>query len=166
MNAGQVEQGKEVGRKSKQSGCMTMKKKMYWFTLSGCALVAAAVLWWWQASVIFPEYFSPTATTPDAMELTQTTKETSASPLSGHQIPASPETKPVLSSSTPNAQNFGESGKLKDAINPPLIAADEEAVKDTGEFLDPDAEIPSQSLNDEAEPMDTGPFINADSLSN
>ncbi len=142
-----------------------MKKKMYWFTLSGCALVAAAGLWWWQASVIVPEYFSPTTTTSDAMELTQATKGTSASPLSGHQIPASPETKPMLSSSTPNAQKFGDSGKLKDAVNPPLITIDEEAVKDTGEFLDPDAEIPPQSLDDKAEPMDTGPFINADSAS-
>ena len=143
-----------------------MKKKMYWFTLSGCALVAAGVLWWWQASLIAPEYFSPTATTPVAIELTQTTKVTSALPLSGHQIPASPETKPVLSSSsTSSAQKFDDSGKSKDAVNPPLITADEEAVKDTGEFLDPDAEIPPQSLDDKAEPMDTGSFINADSPS-
>lgn len=163
MNASQVEQGKEIGRKSKQAGCMTMKKKMYWFTLSGCVLVAAVVLWWWQASLIAPKYFSPTATAPDAMELTHATKGTLTSPLSIHQIPASPETKPVLSSSTPNAQKFGDSGKLKDAIHPPLITANEEEVKDTGEFLDPDAEFPPQSLDDEAEPMDTGPFINADS---
>lgn len=139
---------------------------MYWFTLSGCALVAVAILWWWQASLIVPEYFSPTATAPDAMELTQATKGILTSPLSVRQIPASPEIKPVLSSSsTSNAQKFGDSGKLKDAVNPPLITIDEETVKDTGEFLDPDAEIPLQSLDDEAEPMDTGPFINADSPS-
>ena len=139
-----------------------MKKRWFWFTLSGCALVAVAGLWWWQASLVDPEFAPSSATAPNAMELTQAAGGTSPSQFTVHQNPASPEAKPVSSSSTPTAQKFDDSGKLKDAVNPPLITADEEAVKDTGEFLDPDTEIPPQSLDDEAEPVDTGPFINAD----
>jgi hypothetical protein len=141
---------------------MTMKKRWFWFVLSGCALMAVAGLWWWQASLVDPEYAPTSAIPHDTMELTQTAGVPSPSPFSIRQNPASPEANPVSSSSIPTAQKFDDYGKLNNTANLPLITAGEEAVRDTGEFLDPDAEIPPQSLDDEAEPMDTGPFINAD----
>lgn len=141
---------------------MAMKKRWFWFMLSGCALVAVASLWWGQASLVDPEYDPPSATAPEGKVPTQAARGASPTPFSVHQNPVSPEAKPVPNPPPLTVQTFVDPGELKDVANPALITDIEEVVRDTGEFLNPDAEIPPQSLDDVAEPMDTGPFINAD----
>ncbi len=136
---------------------MAMKNRQFWFTLSACVLVVAG-LWWMSSFFVDPEYAPPPATGHEDIGRTQTAR----GPSLARRDPVIPEAKPVPSPPSSAAQTFGVPGELKDAFNPPLITAVEEVVRDTGEFLDPDAEIPPQSLDGVAEPMDTGPFINAD----
>lgn len=140
-----------------------MKRKLRWSLLGGLAVLIAASLWGprWQARKT-PAGLATPSLPSSGFDQTAGPKSPPSTDPATLQNPNVSRGRQTTAPSPSRATDIDDFSELIDPAIDQSTTAPDAAVQDTGEFLDPDAESPATPSEDEAIPMDTGPFIGAD----
>ncbi|MEI6336168.1 MAG: hypothetical protein WCS87_16535 [Methylococcaceae bacterium] len=142
-----------------------MNNKLRWIVLGGFTVMTATTLWLQrQDGLELPPPTIASLETDSRFHLSQTARQQNLVPSNFYQANSTTAKKDSVlpRSRQAQAETLPQPTDVDDPDNPRLDDATVESVYDTGEFLDPDAEIPSQPVEGETDPLDTGPFLEVD----
>ena len=144
-----------------------MNNKLRWIVLGGFTVMTATTLWLQrQDGLELPPPTIASLETDSRFHLSQTARQQNLVPSNFYQANSTTAKKDSVLPRSRQAQ-AETLPQLTDVDDPDNSQLDEddttvEPVYDTGEFLDPDAKIPPQPVEGETDPVDTGPFMEAD----
>lgn len=145
-----------------------MNNKLRWIVLGGFTVLTAAATLWLQRQdgLDLPSPTIDSLETGSRFHLSQTARQENLAPSNFYQASSTTAKKDSALPKSRQSQTvpFPQPTDVDDPDNSQLDEDDTtvEPVYDTGEFLDPDAEIPPQPVEGEPGPVDTGPFMEAD----